>query len=612
MKICCRKFVVLLLFSLLTACGGGGSSSDPVTPPDTPTPVTPPTSQNAKWTYMVYLGADNNLSYSGLIDLIEMEKVGSKNGVNIVVQAEFSTTYTDFGQIGHAEYAGQTLRYKVAADNEPDDVSLPMTASIGQVDMAKPEALTDFIVWAKNTYPADNYALVIWDHGAGWKVTGATRGAVQDESSGSFMSLVDLANGVRNAGVEFDLIDFDACLMAMYEVAYQFRGLTDYLVFSEETEPGDGNPYATILADLTANPSMNGRQLATATVDRYQQYYASSGARSENTTKSALAMNQLDLLHQHVTTLANAMVSEFGSVEAAVVSAAQNSQVFAYLENHDLYDFCQKLSSSLNTQQTKAAASAIVNLFDTGNLIVANKTTGTGVGNAHGLAIYLPTRNQVSTDSMVNVLENYRSLSSNSSVSPPASPWFDAVTAFIGTSADQQLETGGFAFYIEWDTDADVDMYVWEPGQEDIYAPWMGQTTPNGFFSGDSTETGLSEEYYVANDYVQVGAYDILINYFSDSFVANSANVYFSYFDPRVDSEWQTYGPIELSLTPPLADLDNIGSLEDLNLYSDWWYPYQIARAPADSASVQLGTQKLNLRIARKKAAPQFNLLRTR
>lgn len=605
MKICCRSFVVVLLFSLLAACGGGGSSSDPAPPP--------PASQNAKWTYMVYLGADNNLSYSGLIDLIEMEKVGSKNGVNIVVQAEFSTTYTNFGQIGHADYQGETLRFKVAGDTDPDDVSLPMAASIGRVDMAKPEALTDFIVWAKNNHPAEHYALVIWDHGAGWKVTGATRGAVQDESSGTFMSLIDLANGVRNAGVHLDLIDFDACLMAMYEVAYQFRGLTDYLVFSEETEPGDGNPYDTILADLAANPSMGARQLATTTVDRYQQYYASSSARSENTTKSALAMDQLDLLHQRVTELANAMVSEFGSVEAAVVNAAQNSQVFAYLENHDLYDFCRKLSSNLNTQQTKAAADAILGLFDTGNLIVANKKTGTGVVNAHGLAIYLPTRNQVSTDSMVNLLENYRSLSSNSNVSPPASPWFDAVTAFIGTSADQQLETGGFAFYIEWDTDADVDLYVWEPGLEDIYAPWMGQTTPNGFFSGDSTETGLSEEYYVANNYVQTGTYDILINYFSDGLVANWANIYLSSFDPRVDNAWQTYGPIQLSLTPPLANLDTINTLEELNFYNDWWYPYQISRTLPDStSSLQLGNKKLNIRIARKKTAPNFNLLRPR
>jgi hypothetical protein len=612
MKLCFRRFIVLLLFSLLAACGGG-SNSDPATPPDTQNPGTPATSQNAKWTYMVYLGADNNLSYSGLMDLIEMEKVGSKNGVNIVVQAEFSTTYTNFGQIGHADYQGETLRFKVNSDNDPEDVNLPLAASVGRVDMAKPEALTDFIVWAKNNHPADHYALVIWDHGAGWKVTGATRGAVQDESSGNFMSLIDLANGVRNAGVHFDLIDFDACLMAMYEVAYQFRGLTDYLVFSEETEPGDGNPYDTILADLAANPSMSARQLAIATVDRYQQYYASSSARSENTTKSAIAMDQLDLLHQRVTALANAMVSEFGSVEAAVVNAAQNSQVFAYLENHDLYDFCRKLSSNLNTQRTKAAADAILGLFDTGNLIVANKRTGTGVDNAHGLAIYLPTRNQVSTDTTVNVLQNYRSLSSNNNVAPPASPWFDAVTAFIGTSDDQQLETGGFAFYIFWDTDADVDLYVWEPGQDDIYAPWMGQATPNGFFSGDSTETGLSEEYYVANNYVQTGTYDILINYFDDGPTTSWANIYFSYFDPRVDSEWQTYGPIPLSLTPPLANLDTIDLLEELNSYNDWWYPYQISRTgPGSTSSLQLGTKTLNLRIARKKTVPQFNLLRSR
>ena len=61
------------------------------------------------------------------------------------------------------------------------------------------------------------------------------------------MSLPDLAGAVRTAGVHLDVINFDACLMAMYEVAYEFLGLTDYMVFSEEVEPGDGDPYDTIL-----------------------------------------------------------------------------------------------------------------------------------------------------------------------------------------------------------------------------------------------------------------------------------------------------------------------------------------------------------------------------
>src|SRR3990167_10775429 len=52
-----------------------------------------------KWTYMVYMGADNNLSTSGIIDLNEMETVGSDENINIVLQAEYSHNYTDFNQL---------------------------------------------------------------------------------------------------------------------------------------------------------------------------------------------------------------------------------------------------------------------------------------------------------------------------------------------------------------------------------------------------------------------------------------------------------------------------------------------------------------------------------
>ncbi len=140
--------------------------------------------------------------------------------------------------------------------------------NIGNVDMGSAAALTDFIEWAAYAYPADHYALILWDHGAGWKSRASVtksnlfRGAIQDETSGSFMSLPNLAAAVRNAGVHMDLINFDACLMAMYEVAYELKDLADFLVFSEETEPSDGDPYDTILTDLVNSPDMSARELS--------------------------------------------------------------------------------------------------------------------------------------------------------------------------------------------------------------------------------------------------------------------------------------------------------------------------------------------------------------
>ncbi len=173
-----RYLIVTCLFLFLAGCGGGGGSDD-----DSAESV-----PSADWTYMVYMGADNNLSTAGIIDLNEMEAAGSDEKVNVVLQAEFSSFYTNFAGIGYPDYNGETLRFLVQDDGNPGNVNLAGGQPIGNVNMGSTAALTDFIQWTVATYPAKHYALVIWDHGAGWKKSSLFKGAVQDETSDSFMT----------------------------------------------------------------------------------------------------------------------------------------------------------------------------------------------------------------------------------------------------------------------------------------------------------------------------------------------------------------------------------------------------------------------------------------
>jgi hypothetical protein len=101
--------LILAVLPLVSGCGGGGGGGSPA--PPAPPPST------AQWTYMVYMGADNNLSYSGLKDLNEMESVGSTGDMQIVLQAEFSSRYTP-------GVPTNTLRFLVQKDNNPDNVNL--------------------------------------------------------------------------------------------------------------------------------------------------------------------------------------------------------------------------------------------------------------------------------------------------------------------------------------------------------------------------------------------------------------------------------------------------------------------------------------------------------
>lgn len=134
----------------------------------------------AEWTFMVYIGGDNNLSEAAVSDIEEMSKAAGSADVNIIVQVELGSKYT----FALPSYMSDYNTYRLRISN-----GQVQSTALGQnLDMANPDTLKGFIQWGVSTYPAQKYALIIWDHGAGWKGRRGTvpsgRGAVEDETSG--------------------------------------------------------------------------------------------------------------------------------------------------------------------------------------------------------------------------------------------------------------------------------------------------------------------------------------------------------------------------------------------------------------------------------------------
>lgn len=585
------KMLILLMALAVTGCPGPDNGSGTTASPDT--------NASRKWTYMVYMGGDNNLSSAGLVDLNEMEKVGSTNEVAIALQAEFSNKYG-------VSVPTDTRRFLVQKDNNDNDANLGAGTSIGNVNMADPATLTSFIQWAKQTYPAEHYALIIWDHGAGWKerslkASGVLRGAVQDETSNgsALMTLPDLAKGVRDSGVHFDIVNFDACLMAMYEVAYEFKGLTDYMVFSEEVEPGEGDPYDTILSDLTTNPAMSSGTLASTIVAKYNASYSTNDRAK--TTKSAVDMSQMDALDAKVVELANALQND-SSAGTLVQQARSQTQDYGYKSNHDIYDLCKYINDNLPSGTAKAVASDIMSLI--GSIVINNKTTGSQVANSHGLAIYLPLESEVEGSD----LNNYSQLACNQTRSSASGTWGAFVDSMItaGGGGTVQSGTGDFGIYLYWTDvngnacDADLDLYVQEPagdyattGNTELYAPWMGQSTPNGFFSQDSADAGQSLEYYVANSQVYKGEYTFAVNYWKDGSTCTSAMAHLLYKDPANGvNDWTEIGNRTMDLSNPAPG--TCTTLSCSNLYSDLWGPGSLVRSTGSGTFIRGGDLPLS------------------
>lgn len=222
----------------------------------------------ADWTFMVYLAADNDLESFALADLNEMEFVGSTDDVNVVVQIDRSDSYD-----GSNDDWTDARRFFVTHDTSLTQIASEEVATLGEINTGDPASLVDFATWAIDTYPANRYALVIWDHGGSWL------GVANDDSAGKDdLSLPELRQALdsitANSGVDqLDLIGFDACLMGGFEVYATIAPYGRYAVSSAELIPGNGWDYLGILDALTAEPSMDGDVLGKAIVDSFITFY---------------------------------------------------------------------------------------------------------------------------------------------------------------------------------------------------------------------------------------------------------------------------------------------------------------------------------------------------
>ncbi len=560
--------VILVLLCVQAAgCGGGGGSGGGITP-----------AEQARWTYLVYMAADNNLSDSGLGDINEMEQIGSTSDVNIVVQAEFSSRYSENAPAG-------TLRGRITRDDNTLAITSSLT-SIGNRDMSARATLAEFISWAAAAYPADRYALVIWDHGDGWKAeageSAPSKGAIIDDSAGgTLLPLPDIAGAVRDSGVHFSMINFDACFMGMYEVAYEFLGTTDYLTFSEEAVPGDGDPFHSVLADLTASPAMTGRELALTTTSRFRSYYEAQGRSS--VMKSAVDMEMMADFHTQLAGLVSLIARDESSVHTQVRYARDTSLA---CQTRPTYHDLRSLLDIMGSMAFSADILASIGQLKTSlaGLVVADEcyaaNASSTVCSMNGLSVYLPSRSQV-TDAD---LDQYGELSCNQPGTSKTNTWADLVEMLISHDEDSGMDplptaTGGFTVWLEWDSDADLDLIIWEPDGT-LSAPYVGSSSANGFFSPDSATSGESYEYFHAYNTVESGSYDILVYYYADG-TSSSATARLAFMDPSLglsELTWLNPGGRLMSLSRP-APADWIHSTIERqrvwdDVYSDWYWYY--------------------------------------
>ncbi|MCG2725059.1 MAG: clostripain-related cysteine peptidase [Elusimicrobia bacterium] len=346
-----------------------------------------------KWTVMVFANAKNNLEGYGLSDVNEMEMIGSSYEVNIVVELGRIKGFT----AADGDWTG-SRRYLIKKDNNKSAITSPVLMEIAKSNMGDWNHLVDFAQWSMEKFPAQNYMLVVWNHGSGWNKDikfEAIRGISYDDETKNHITTPELRLALEKMG-KINILAMDACLMQMAEVAYEVKDYTDYVVASEETEPADGYTYDTFLGPLVNNPNMSAAELTKATVDSYIGHYAGLRRSGTQSSINTAAFNKfVPLMDDWIKTAMNA------NEQKAIVKAKDSAQKFYYSSNKDIYHFIQLAAQNANDEGFIKKSNDLLKFMDD-SLITYNKTSGYKYDNAYGLAVYMP---NYSTDSSYNVLK---------------------------------------------------------------------------------------------------------------------------------------------------------------------------------------------------------------
>ena len=338
------------------------------------------------YTVMVYIVGSNLESRNGAAtqDINEMAQAG-----------------LDYDRNNLLLYTGGCYRWVSDIPNDTNNVldlsrdpGARITARTSEsADMGAPETLAEFINYCTEYYPAEHYALILWDHGGGplW-------GYGNDELFGNdSLLLEELRAAMDETGFgpdhKLDWVGFDACLMGSIENAALWKDYADYLVSSEEVEAGRGWDYH-FLSEL--NETQDAETIAKAVVDTFSSYYEenSSAFFNPDATLSVMDLSKTEELMGAVDTLLEAMDTLVNNGDYVVINRARSrAKAFGLIASEspeesydlvDLRDFTEQLKG-ICPEECAAVSQALDDMI----IHAASNVRNTG-----GVSIYLPGNNK--------------------------------------------------------------------------------------------------------------------------------------------------------------------------------------------------------------------------
>lgn len=261
--------------------------------------------------------------------------------------------------------------------------------SYPDMNMGSREALETFIAHIRETYPDSRKILIFWDHG------GSYYGVCFDENyEMDPLTLKELRQGLMSGRTDFDLIGMDACLMGSLEVARAVNGTADYILISEEVEPGHGWDYTPAVTTLARTPGIGVTALGKSIIDSYIDNPDHEPMKKTlsllDISKLGGVMTALDGFATELTPL----IPEEGYV--AIGESVRDSQRFGYHPEADVEVTIDLIGLAENINKNVASASSQSRALQTAmnNFIIYARDDGSRPG-SHGVSIFSPRKIRV-------------------------------------------------------------------------------------------------------------------------------------------------------------------------------------------------------------------------
>ena len=337
-------------------------------------------------------GADANGAYA-TGDLQEILSVSNQpDDVNVVIETGGAKAWASKYGISK-DYL---TRYHVA------NKQLVKDEQVTKASMGETSTLQSFLTWGIQTYPADRISLILWNHG------GAMRGVCYDENYNSNpLTNSEVHTAVKNTFTalgrstsdKLEWIGYDACLMAVQDIAEFNSDYFNYMVASEESEAGAGWDYDTWIDDAYSKKSTE--TILTAIVDGFiadtNKQYQQNGWGTSDQTLSWCDLSYMAAYKTAWETMSSKIKSMIGSMGKSnfqtlmktckYYGSDDESEGYSYFGIFDAKDVLTKIKNNSNFSGASTELNNAITAF--GNLVRYSKK-GAGAGNSYGLCCFFP------------------------------------------------------------------------------------------------------------------------------------------------------------------------------------------------------------------------------